>query len=422
MICGVPSAVAVPAEQPAIEAAAGRPGRFAIPLQPQVAVLATALALGFGGVIGSALSPGIETLLAAAATAPPATASEEAADIGAGGGEGGSSGSSGESPSADAPSATPTSTTPATTTPTEEPIEEEAPTEEPTDEDPVDDPLPDDDTTLATGTVVRVNPAAQSYSLASGGALSTVHAKQLPDPGAEIEVSVESLFNGTLSEAGERRESGGEKTASFAGTVTFVHEEEPLYVVSSAGASIPVRVNQPGTGKPDLPPLGALITVEVEIGPASEVDPGAAEGDEPGDVGPTTDPAGVDPGEVTQCSAEEPSPAEPIDPEIELKQASYTVDFEELSTARLEGIVQASCPEVDQIVISADDLRETEADLTLTVPKGIDPADVKAGESVTVNANPVPGDDGTLELSGLAGDDGLEDADDSSAGQGDLAE
>lgn len=428
VICGKAPELSIPAEAAAIEAAgtsAAGP-RFAIPLPPQMAVLATALALGFGGVIGSALSPDIETLLAATA-APVAAPAETVADAGGGGGgpAGGSGGSGGGTSSS--PTTTPTSTpatsvAPTATTPVTDPVPEEVPPEELPPEDSDDDeaPLPPQGDTTATGTVVRVNPEAESYTLANGGSLSTVHAEDLPKPGVKIEVPVENVFNGTLSEASEREESGGEDAATFSGNVTFIDEEASLYVVSSAGASIPVRVKPPATGKPDLPPLSALITVEVEIGPAQAVEPGEIEPIDPGVSDPAADPS-LEPVEPVECAAKEPFPKEPADPEIELTQTSFTVDFEELTTASLEGIVQATCPELDQIVISADDLRETGQDLTFTAPKEVDPSDLEAGDSVTVNGNPTPGEDGTLELTGIANDDGLKGADDQEAGQGDKA-
>lgn len=148
---------------------------------------------------------------------------------------------------------------------------------------------------------------------------------------------------------------------------------------------------------------------------------GETEPVDPGDADPGADPTLEDPTGPTACEAQEPFPAEPVDPEIELTQTSFTVDFEELSTASLEGIVQATCPELDQIVVSADDLRELGEDLVLATPKEVDPAAVEPGESVTVNVNPTPAEDGTLELSGISGDDGLKGADDEEAGQGDKA-
>ncbi|MBA2524030.1 MAG: hypothetical protein H0V25_11990 [Solirubrobacterales bacterium] len=95
------------------------------------------------------------------------------------------------------------------------------------------------------------------------------------------------------------------------------------------------------------------------------------------------------------------------------------MDFESLSSTGMEGIVQVACPDLGQIIISADDIREIGHDLTLAIPADVDPAKLTVGESVTTNVDPTPAADGTLALTGLAGDDGSKDADDKKLGQGD---
>jgi len=77
-----------------------------------------------------------------------------------------------------------------------------------------------------------------------------------------------------------------------------------------------------------------------------------------------------------------------------LTQDSFTVDFETLSSAGMEGIVQAACPDLDQVVVSADDLRQLGSDLTLAIPKDVDVADLEPGDSVTAVGN--AGGTGTL--------------------------
>lgn len=426
VICGVRADVGIPAGTPVVEAvSAGSPSRYGIPIQPQIAVFAAALALGFGGVIGSALSPGIETILAA--SAPPTVAApveEEVAPARGGGELGGSresssAGSTSSTSTAPTP-VTPTPVTPAATTPVEEtPIEDETPTDDGSTTEPDDEGVPDDGTTLASGTVIRVNPEAGSYSLAAGAAVSTIHSEDLPEPGIDVTVPTLNLFNGTLEEAGDRQEGAQEDTASFSGTVTFVDEEASLYVLSSAGASIPVRM--PTGGKAEMPPLSALITANVGIGPVANVAPGEAEPAETSEADPGVDPAVTVPGAPPECEAQEQFPTEPVDPQVELTQESFSIDFEELTAASFAGIVQATCPELDQIVVSADDLRETNQDLLLTVPNVVDPTSVQPGESVTVNADPNPREDGSLKLTGLASDEGLKGADDVDVGQGDKA-
>ncbi|MBA2523518.1 MAG: hypothetical protein H0V25_09330, partial [Solirubrobacterales bacterium] len=256
--------------------------RRGIPVPPQAAILASVLALGFGGVIGSALGPGLDTVLAsttiASQIADEANRPAPAKDSGGNGDAAADSGGSDSPAGADTtttPASTPVTpiTTPTPVTPT--PVTEDPPADSPPADDPAEtDPAPPDESTLAKGTVVRVNPSAGSYSLASGGALSTIHSKKLPKPGSEVSVPVESLFNGTLGEAGKRKESSGPKVATFSGTVTFVDQAAPLYVLSSPGASLPVHVPAPAAGAaPDMPALAASVTVTVSIGPAEPVAP-----------------------------------------------------------------------------------------------------------------------------------------------------
>ena len=74
------------------------------------------------------------------------------------------------------------------------------------------------------GTVVHANPAAGSYTLAiKGGELVSVHAAELPEPGAKLSVAFGRLANGTFAEAGDPEEAKKQATeATFRGAVTFV--------------------------------------------------------------------------------------------------------------------------------------------------------------------------------------------------------
>jgi hypothetical protein len=428
-ICGKPAVAPVgqdPAAVPVVERGPqGATTRRGVPVPPQVAVVAAFLALGFGGLIGSSIGPGVDTLLAAAPTAAPAETTALADAHGGAPSQHDSGGNTGGGPSSSASASAPAPVTPAPApAPAASPAPADPVPDDPAPEDPAPtdpgghDPLPPDDSTLASGTVVRVNSAADSYSLASGGALSTIHAKDFPKPGSDVSVPTTPLFNGTLEEAGDRKESAGEKQATFSGTVTFVSEDDGAYVVSSPGASIPVQA-----AKGDMPKLASAVTVVVNIGaapdPADQDDPPA---DDPStsadDPSTSADEPAADP---ETCTPEKVFPEKAIDPGIVLTQDSFQVDFEELSSAGMEGIVQQVCPDLDQLVLSADDLRQSGADLTLAIPMDVDPAELEPGDSITTSVDPTPADDGTLELSGLAGDDGLKAADDKKLGQGVLA-
>ena len=72
-----------------------------------------------------------------------------------------------------------------------------------------------------TGTVVRVNSVAQSYTLASNGGLIAIHANTLPKVGDQVQSPVRKLKNGTYAEQGNRAVQGQTDNANFLGTVSF---------------------------------------------------------------------------------------------------------------------------------------------------------------------------------------------------------
>ena len=84
----------------------------------------------------------------------------------------------------------------------------------------------------------------------------------------------------------------------------------------------------------------------------------------------------------------------------------------------LAGIVKELLPETAQILLSADDSRESEADLTLTVPDGIDAEKLKIGDSYLATATVES--DGSTTLSGIASDEHTRGANDPASAQGDL--
>jgi len=386
-----------------------------LPIPPQTATLVAIAALGFGGVIGSTLSGGLGGLFAAAADPPSSTElADEPTATGptGGGGSGGGGRSTPGGPSAPAPAP---STPPAYLPPAAEP--------------PLDPPLdptdpPKEGPEVVRGTVVHVNEPAESYSVASGGALVSVHARprKLPEAGIEVRVPVAALFNTTSKEAGSRKELGESDEATFSGTVTYVDEKAHRYVLSSAGASVVVAVPDEQASDP-LPAPASSITVDVAVEPTSDdadrsgkrsrqaKAPGAA--GEEGRAAAEASPTGGG------CEADATYPEEAADPGAKLVQKAYTVDFDTLSYASLEGVVQAVCG--DEVVVSADDLRLLGADLELIAPKKVDLSAFEPGTSITAAIDPTPTEDGTYDLRGIAGDDGATGADDEDLGQGDLA-
>jgi len=226
------------------------------------------------------------------------------------------------------------------------------------------------------GTVVHVNPAAGSYTVAEvGGPMSAVHAGKLPPVGAKVEVPIRALANGTLAEAGKRVKTKITMAAELAGIVTFVNADPlaPAYTVSNKGTSALVHVTpDPSGALPELPTLGAYVTVK----------------------------AGIEAGHLAQR-------------QLSGGGAPFT-------HVELAGIVAAVDLEKAQLLLSADDVRESGLDITLNVPADLDVASLTVGDSVLASAD--IGADGSLALTGLAGDERLKGAEDAKATQGDLVQ
>ncbi len=224
------------------------------------------------------------------------------------------------------------------------------------------------------GTVVHVNHAAGSYTVAEvGGLMSAVHAGKLPAAGTKIEVPIRALANGTLAEAGKRVKTKTTKAVELAGIVSFVNADPlaPAYTVSNKGTSALVHVTpDPSGALPELPVLGAYVTVK----------------------------AGIDAGHMTQT-------------QLSGGGAPFT-------HVELEGIVGAVEAETAHLLLSADDIRESGLDLTINLPADIDVTKLTPGDSVLASAD--IGADGSLTLTGLAGDERTKGAEDAKTAQGDL--
>lgn len=292
-----------------------------------------------------------------------------------------------------------------------------------------------------TGTVVHVNPAASSYTVAeTGGTMSTVHAGKLPPPAVAVEVPIRTLANGTLAEAGKRQKAAAKPRATLAGIVTFVNADAvaPSYTVSNKGTSALVKVHpDPSGAVPPLPALGAYASVTVDIEPiqATASSSAAAEEtpNEPPPVGEPQPPATPPPAPAPVVPVPAPAPVPlaptcapdpaaappaPVAPKATLWQRQLSSGGAPYTSASFEGIVEAICPATAQLLISADDIREAGHDLLFTVPAEIDTSGLVAGDSVLANANIAA--DGALALTGLANDERLKGAEDEKAAQGDL--
>lgn len=317
----------------------------------------------------------------------------------------------------------------------EEPYEEEFIPEEaaPAEEAPAEEAAPppaepeaEEEATEAValkGTVVRSNPAAGSYTLAApSGELVSVHAPKLPSAGTKLAVEATPLANNTFAEEGrEKAGTGAATAASFAGTVTHVDPDplDPAYTVSGRGSSLLVHADPVNLA--ELPALGAYAKVGVAIakGPAPTPEPEPAPAPQPEPAPELAPPPGA-PEALPPACAPDPALAPPPAPATRLVETRLEVEATDPATyIDLAGVLTALCPASGQLLLSADDMREGGADLTLTLPAKIKTKGLKLGQSLLATAE--IGADGTLTLAGLASDEGTKGAEDSKAAQGDLA-
>ncbi|HEX6781635.1 MAG TPA: hypothetical protein VF125_06340 [Solirubrobacterales bacterium] len=363
----------------------------------------SAMALGFGLFLGVAIGPGAAGSLATGAgqviaVAPssedgesePATAAEPAARP--------------EPASAAPPEAESLEPEFAEPALLPEPSAEPAPeAEEPPAEEPASE-TETGETQQLKGTVVHANPVAGSYAMAiAGGELVSVHAAKLPTPGEKLTVEAEPLDNNTFAEEA-REKTGATAQATARGVVTFVDADPlaPAYTLSGRGSSILVHL--PVTAADQLPGLGAYATVGIGIEP-----PQSPSGEPPP---PTAAP------EPAPACAPDPGLQPPPAPRRVAVQRSLEAEPEPATYLDLAGVVTGICPATGQLLLSADDLRSSEADLLLAVPAKIRLGALEVGESIVATATVA--EDGALTLTGLAGDEGRKGAEDPALAQGDL--
>jgi hypothetical protein len=375
----------------------------ALPIPIQMATTFAAVALGFGVVIGTAISPNLAGIVAAPAPPVVAEAPPETPPTPAAGGGGPSA-----PPAAVAPAAVVASTTSTGSSGRgggggggrKKKKRRKQPAA----------------AISFSGTVVRVNPVAQSYTVSSSGGLIAIHADTLPKVGDQVESQVRKLKNGTYAESGARNPVGSADQASFQGTVTYCADlEQPsapcdgssssdhyVYTVSSLGASVLVSAPHPATAAP--PKVGSRVQVGVHIGTAFQ---------------PVTPSSWATDSSCTPAYDEEHGvPASsPTLPELTQTTVSVTG---EATSALVESVVQTKCPVgTPRLIVSADDVRESGRDLgPLDVPIGIDPNKLSPGQAVQTAVDVA--NDGTLTLRGITSDQGVAGADDPSQGQGTL--
>jgi hypothetical protein len=395
---GMPFVQPPPQGAPAVAAgAAGGSRRFGLPIPPQMATTLGALAIGFGFVIGNAISPGVKALNAAApsiAAAPaPAAPAPPAATGGGGTGGGGGGGNGGGSSSSAAVASTGDTSSSSGGGGGGGSHKKKK--------------KKNKGVVTVVGTVVHTNPGAGSYAVAAAGNLQAVHAADLPTPGDKVKLKAHKLFNGTLAQNGSRTAQGAESTAVFSGLVSYRDDTALEYTVSSRGSSVLVHV--PVTGGGDIPPLGSSVTVTVSIAASTPLIP------PPPPIPPVPPPL---PPAIPPCDPGGPEyPATPPLTEVfPLTQTSATVDIPHADTADVEGIVQAACADPAQLVLSADDVRESFSDIELTLPNTFDVTHLIPGQAVNATASIAA--DNSFTVTGISSDQGTTGAEDATQGQG----
>jgi hypothetical protein len=346
----------------------------------------SAAALGFGVFAGVAIGPGTAGSLATGAQQIIQIPGPVGADGRSGGGGGVAStgsatptlgGETGGGFEEALPSSAPLVPAPIEPSP---PATEPAPKPAPTEEEPVEE---EPEGQMFEGTVVQANTAAGSYAIAiKGGELISVHAAELPEPGARLSVPLRPLANGTYAEADELEAEKKRATeVAFGGTVTFAdpNPAAPAYVVSGRGSSLLVHVEpDPSGAAPSLPAIGSLVAVTAKIEPPAEPKAGST---------------------LVQSKLE----VESVPPSTYLELAGIAKEFQ---------------PETSQLLFSADWAGESESSLTLAVPAEIDATKLEAGDSYLATAEIAA--DGSLTLKGIASDERSRGADDPAGAQGDL--
>jgi hypothetical protein len=361
----------------------------------------SAIALGFGIFVGAAIGPGsslgsqTQTVVEVVrpAVAPTTVPDNGGGNGGAtGGGHHTDPGDGGGTPAAPTPTpptdngpfGEPTPSTPPTTT-TPPPTTTTTTTTTPTDTDDQPDEPPPNPT--VKGTVVHVNDAAGSYTVArEDGTLRAVHADGLPGLGAVITVTARALANGTFGEVGDRESTGDAGKFDLAGTVTFSEPRIGAYTVSATGTSVLVRVPA-GTRMPEV---GDHVIASVRI--AGNLDPISAQ-----DAG--------------REGCGEP-PHLPTPKKFALQQVDLAVSGHG-SRANLEAVVEGVCRKSDSLILSADDQREAGRDIAVVVPASFAIGDVAVGQMLAIRAD--IGTGGNLTASKIAADDDRSAADDANA-------
>jgi hypothetical protein len=404
----------------------------------------SAAAVGMGLFIGVAIGPGIDNSLGTSPQAvvmapPPAdeattatTDTSATPPIGAPAANASATHASVPTPSG--PSI-PAPAAPITSTPAPAPAPAPAPETTTTTTDETTTTEETGDALVFTGTVVHLNPAASSYVITTGkGQMNAVHAKKLPKPGTKLEVPVRELVNGTYAEDGAVKRSGSAKTAKVQGLVTYADAATGAYTLSRKGISMLINADPAAKSPPAPPAVGSQLTVAVKLAkpppagtevagpPATPPPPPATTTTSTTTTSTSTTTSTVPPPaprRQADCGTPPPSPPPPKSIAIE---KSRQVDIKFLGYSDFAGIVQGVCTSTGELVLSADDVRESVADITLPLDPeaGIDLGAISPGDVVDASGT-IEEETFGIALTGISSDDGTKGAENAELQQGDQA-
>lgn len=267
-----------------------------------------------------------------------------------------------------------------------------------------------------TGTVIFNNQVAGSYSIASGGAISSIHTDttpKMPVPGTKVKVPVRELSNGTYAEHGKRQATGEATKASFTGIVTdsrgtLVAGARDTYTVSGHGTSVLVYSPDDPGGALMPPGVGAIVTVTADI--TSGLPPA-----------PVAAPPAYD------C-AFPPAPGFPnpaLTPVRQLRQGAATGDLvvhsTDAKTATISTVVQATCSTPPKrFLFASDSIHERQADVAPYAGPNVLLSGVSSAQPIIASVTLKPATNEVIEVNGTASDLGIAGADDPATAQGDL--
>ena len=90
-----------------------------------------------------------------------------------------------------------------------------------------------------------------------------------------------------------------------------------------------------------------------------------------------------------------------------------------VTTTVIETVVQSTCTAPGRAVLSSDDVRQGQSDVSLPTAAGIDPTKLVPGEAVMASVTIAAG--ALTEVTGTASDQGINGADSNAGNQGNLA-